>query len=227
MLAAMPCWVKLRADPEDHVGFAEEVAARARSYDRRRSRARAGGPRGRRSCPPSSSSPAPAAARPARPARRWPRRRARPGRRWITGRRASQQHPGGGLDVARFAGRAVGLHRACSSTMAPATSSVTHVGRDLDHHRARPAHLQQVEGAAHDVGTTCSGRLSGLDRLGDGRVGAGRAEQREDLRPVARMARAAGAASGSSRSRRWRRPGRRSPRPGPYCMAKTPAACRS
>ena len=62
-----------------------------------------------------------------------------------------------------------------------------HIGRHLDHDRAGPAVLQRVEGAAHRRHRVL-GQHHRLDLLGDRGIGAGRIEQREHLRRLARMA---------------------------------------
>ena len=96
-----------------------------------------------------------------------------------------QQHARAASTVARVAGRRVAF------TGGILQGGFGHllerdVGGDLDHHRAGPAHLQEIEGAAHDLGDLAC-QVQRLDRLGHRGVGARRAEQGKDLGPVALM----------------------------------------
>src|SRR5438094_233645 len=87
------------------------------------------------------------------------------------------------LHVAGVARRRRGLHRLVRER---AVTDVRHrdVRGDLDHHRPRTAHLQQIERAAHDL-TNLVGQVQGLHVLRHGGVGPRRAEERKDLGAIA------------------------------------------
>ena len=86
-------------------------------------------------------------------ARRWPRRTARPARRGSPAARASTSTRAAAVDVAGIAGGDGRLHRpVVSAPRSTRPRRSAHVGGDLDHHRPRPAHLEEVEGAPHDLG---------------------------------------------------------------------------
>jgi len=96
------------------------------------------------------------------------------------------QHAGGRLHVARVGARAGDLDRAVRVGQRVGHLLVHDVGGDLHHRRARAAHAHETDRPAHDV-THLTALGDGLHALGDGGEGAGRAEQGEDLGPVARV----------------------------------------
>ena len=97
------------------------------------------------------------------------------------------QHARRRRDVARIAGRAGGLHRPVLQRHLIGDLGDGHVGGDLDHDRSGPAHLQEIEGPAHDL-RDLLGLVQRLHPLGDRGVRARRAEEREDLGAIALVA---------------------------------------